>query len=98
MPSPSTTIAELIAVIKEICAVRDFDSSEALIYNERQRNLAKKAFDSTQEALTALEIGMTFDAVTVSIEEAIAYLCELTGERVTDEVVDRVFHSFCVGK
>ena len=86
------------AVIKEICAVQDFDSSEALIYNERQRNLAKKAFDSTQEALTALEIGMTFDAVTVSIEEAIAYLCELTGERVTDEVVDRVFHSFCVGK
>ena len=94
----SKGVAELIAVIKEICAVQDFDSSEALIYNERQRNLAKKAFDSTQEALTALEIGMTFDAVTVSIEEAIAYLCELTGERVTDEVVDRVFHSFCVGK
>jgi tRNA modification GTPase len=41
---------------------------------------------------------MTYDAITVSIEEAIAYLCELTGEKVSDEVVDRVFHSFCVGK
>lgn len=94
----SDGVRELIAAIKRICAVEDFDSSEALIYNERQRSLAKKAFDSTREALTALEIGMTFDAITVSIEEAIGYLCELTGERVTDEVVDRVFHNFCVGK
>lgn len=90
--------AELIKAIKDVCGAQTFDSTEALIYNERQRNLTKKAFDSTQEALTALQIGMTFDAVTVSIEEAVAYLCELTGERVTDEVVDRVFHSFCVGK
>ncbi len=94
----SDGVDALIAKIKEICAVQDFDSAEALVYNERQRNLTKKAFDSTREALTALEIGMTFDAVTVSIEEAVAYLCELTGERVTDEVVDRVFHNFCVGK
>lgn len=94
----SEGVAELIAAIKQICAIEDFSSSEALVYNERQRNLTKKAFDSAREALTALEIGMTFDAVTVSIEEAVAYLCELTGERVSDEVVDRVFHNFCVGK
>lgn len=94
----SEGVTELIAAIKQICEIEDFSSSEALIYNERQRNLTKKAFDSTREALTALEIGMTFDAVTVSIEEAVAYLCELTGERVTDEVVDKVFHNFCVGK
>lgn len=94
----SQGVDALIKAIKTVCAVEDFDSAQTLIYNERQRNLAKKAFDSTREALTALEIGMTFDAVTVSIEEAVAYLCELTGERVTDEVVDRVFHNFCVGK
>ncbi len=94
----SEGVAELIEAIKEICEIRDFDSSEALIYNERQRSLVKRAFDCAQEALTALEIGMTFDAVTISIEEAVAALCELTGERVTDEIVDRVFHNFCVGK
>ena len=94
----SEGVAELIKAIKQICAIEDFSSTDALIYNERQRNLTKKAFDSTREALTALDIGMTFDAVTISIEEAVGYLCELTGERVTDEVVDRVFHNFCVGK
>ena len=42
--------------------------------------------------------GMTWDAVTVSLEGAVAALNELTGERVSDAVVDRVFEKFCVGK
>lgn len=91
-------IEALIAVIKEICALTEFDSHEALVYNERQRSLAIQARESVTEALNALNGGITYDAVTVSIEDAVGYLCELTGERVTDEVVDRVFHSFCVGK
>jgi tRNA modification GTPase len=89
---------DLIAAIRELCAASDLDSTGALVYNERQRSLAIKARDSVAEAQDALSMGMTYDAVTVSIEEAIGYLCELTGERVSDEVVDRVFHSFCVGK
>lgn len=41
---------------------------------------------------------MTFDAVTVLIEDAIDALMEITGEKVTDAVVDSVFSNFCVGK
>ena len=41
---------------------------------------------------------MTLDAVTVSLEEAISALRELDGDRVTEEVVNRVFSRFCVGK
>lgn len=91
-------LSELVAAIKKLCAADSLDTNSALIYNERQRSLAIKARLSVREALSALGAGMTYDAVTVSIEEAISALCELTGERVTDEVVDRVFHSFCVGK
>ena len=88
----------LIKVIKDICSCNELDSDGALIYNERQRGLAAKALDSVREALNALNAGLTYDAVTISIEEAADDLCELTGEKVTDEVVDRVFHTFCVGK
>lgn len=94
----SDGVRELIEAIKRVYAVSDLDSNLTLIYNERQRSLTINARDCVHEAIEALNIGMTFDAITVSIEEAIAYLCELTGEKVTDEVVDRVFHSFCVGK
>ena len=94
----SDGVRELIEAIKRVYAVSDLDSNLTLIYNERQRSLTINARNCVHEAIEALNIGMTFDAITVSIEEAIAYLCELTGERVTDEVVDRVFHNFCVGK
>ena len=51
-----------------------------------------------EEARNALLSGMTLDAVTVSIEGAIAELLSLTGERVNEAVVDEVFSKFCVGK
>ena len=50
------------------------------------------------EAKEALILGMTLDAVTVSIESGIQVLLELTGERASDAVVDSVFSHFCVGK
>ena len=52
----------------------------------------------TAVCLVTLNAGVTYDAVTVAIEEAAAYLAELVGESVTEEVINRVFHSFCVGK
>ena len=91
-------IRELIDAIKQVCAIGDVNAADALIYNERQRALVKQSINSVTEAIEALNMGMTLDAVTVSIEEAIGSLCELTGERVSDEVIDRVFHQFCVGK
>ena len=89
---------QLVQAIKRVCAVGDINSSNALLYNERQRMLTMKATSCVSEAIETLYIGLTLDAVTVSIEEAVGYICELTGERVTDEVIDKVFHQFCVGK
>ena len=54
--------------------------------------------ESLDEAIAALSMGITLDAVTVIIEDAINYLLELTGKRVTEAVVDKVFSHFCVGK
>lgn len=94
----ATGLDELNAAIRRVCNADTLDTTAALVYNERQRSLVIQARDAVREALGALNTGITYDAVTVLIEEAIASLCELTGERVTDEVVDRVFHTFCVGK
>ena len=51
-----------------------------------------------EEAVQALEEGVTLDAVSVCLDEAIGPLLELTGRRVSDAVVDAVFAQFCVGK
>ncbi|MBQ6626766.1 MAG: tRNA uridine-5-carboxymethylaminomethyl(34) synthesis GTPase MnmE [Ruminococcus sp.] len=94
----STGFSDFEDAVEKIAGTDKFDSSSAVLCNERQRSLAKNAFESLSEAISALEFGMTYDAVTVALEESISYLCELTGERVTETVVDNVFHSFCVGK
>lgn len=89
---------ELCQLIEKIAGTADFNPSEGILANERQRKAALNAKKSLEEATQALNAGMTFDAVTVSIEEAIENILELTGERVSDVVVDNVFHNFCVGK
>lgn len=94
----STGFSDFEDAIEKIAGTENFDSSSAILCNERQRSLTKSAHSSLDEAIFALESGMTYDAVTVALEEAISHLCELTGERVTETVVDNVFHRFCVGK
>jgi tRNA modification GTPase len=84
--------------VLKILGTEDFDPSQGMLFTERQRDAARRAGDCVSEALDALHSGMTLDAVTVSVDEAVSALLELTGERVTETVVDSVFHQFCVGK
>ncbi len=91
-------IQELRQKIEEIAGTENFDPGAGIIANERQRDAVSKAVNSLIEAKSALEAGMTLDAVTVSLQEAIEYLLELTGEKAGEEIVDNVFHNFCVGK
>lgn len=84
--------------ITEIAGTDKLNPSEGILANERQRQAALNARDSLKEAIDTLSMGMTFDAVGVALEDAIGYILELTGERVSEVVVDNVFHNFCVGK
>ncbi len=86
--------AELVKVVEDIAGMDNFNPSEGVLSNERQRQAVLNSLNSVKDAKNALEIGLTYDAITVSIEEAITSLLELTGERTSDEVVDRVFHNF----
>ncbi len=89
---------ELEKQVADIIGTSHLEASQGILANERQRNAAAKALHSVAEAIEALSLGLTLDAVTVIIEEAIDSLLELTGERVTESVVEQVFSHFCVGK
>ena len=91
-------IDELKNMIEKIAGTEDFDPSAGIVANERQRNAIRNAVNSLYEAKESLAMGMTMDAITVSLQETIDYLLELTGEKAGEEIVDSVFHNFCVGK
>jgi tRNA modification GTPase len=91
-------LSRLEDAVAALLGTKELDPADGMLYTERQRDAADRSLQSVDEALTALENGMTFDAVTVSVEDAVSALLELTGERATVAVVDSVFSHFCVGK
>jgi len=73
------------------------DMSET-ITNIRHKDSLTKALASVKSAIDALNLSMPLDMTFVDIENAISSLGEITGMSVGEEIVDRIFHSFCVGK
>jgi tRNA modification GTPase len=69
-----------------------------LLSNQRQEEAARRARDSVQRAREALELGVTPDALLTDVEEALSALGELTGQSVREDITDRIFQRFCVGK
>lgn len=88
----------LEAAIKNALGTSSIDVTSASLANERQLDAARRAYSSLQSAREDFEMGMTLDAVTVGMENAIDALLELTGENVSDRVLDELFSKFCVGK
>lgn len=91
-------LEQLETALSQLLGTADFDPNAGELFTQRQKFAVAAARDALAEGLQALSIGMTLDAVTVCLDSALAALYELTGQRVSDEIVDQVFESFCVGK
>lgn len=69
-----------------------------ILTNARQADAIRRAVESMEAALSAMEQGMTPDIVLTETETAMAALGELTGKTVREDVTNRIFQRFCVGK
>lgn len=75
----------------------DYDRSTLLV-NARQASAVKNARDAVTRAIGALDSGYTQDIAGLDIEQAMICLGETDGRQVGIDIVDRIFHNFCVGK
>ena len=91
-------LPRLRALLEETLGVAGLDFTQEMLASARQRACCADALRDLRDAAEALRAGMTVDAVAVEIEAAIGSLLALTGRKASDEVVDEVFRSFCVGK
>ena len=69
-----------------------------ILTNARQAEAVSRALESLRAALSAMEEGRTPDIVLTESETAMAALGELSGRSVREDVTDRIFRRFCVGK
>ena len=89
---------EFKKALSEVLKTADLDPAEPVMANERQLDCVCRAKRAVDEAISAVEFGMTLDAVGICVETALDCLYELTGEKASDAVIEQVFSRFCVGK
>lgn len=68
------------------------------ITNARQAEALTRAAERLTAANAAAQTGLTPDAVLMDVEGAISALGEVTGQNVTEDLVNTIFSNFCVGK
>ena len=84
------------AVFNEILGSNIENSS--FLTNQRHQEALRKALSHIKIAKSAAEIEELQDLISIDIKSALLALGEISGEVVNDEVLDRIFDSFCIGK
>lgn len=90
-------IEDLKDKIKEI--VCNFSSEDTeFITNKRQQDCLTKCRESLTQALDAAKEGELQDLISIDLKSALLFLDEITGEVITDEILENIFSHFCIGK
>jgi tRNA modification GTPase len=69
-----------------------------LVSNPRHKALLQQALEHTRAAITAQEAGLSADLVSIDVREATETLGQITGETVTEDLLETIFSKFCIGK
>lgn len=72
--------------------------SDVLVTNVRHRDLIGKAIESMERVLNDYTMGIPIDCLEVDVKSTWEILGEITGETIEDDVLDKIFKEFCVGK
>ena len=76
-----------------------YQSSEgAIVTRSRHKQALIEAKTDLEQALHTLKQGLPIDLIAIGIQGALEHLGEITGETVRDNMIDRIFAQFCIGK
>ena len=94
-----TGIEELYEKISDMYNLNkiNFDN-DILITNIRHKNIISHALENVKKANEALNANMPIDIITIYIKDILEDLGEITGEVVTEDVINEIFSKFCLGK
>ncbi|MBR2742379.1 MAG: tRNA uridine-5-carboxymethylaminomethyl(34) synthesis GTPase MnmE [Clostridia bacterium] len=92
-------LSQLKQKIEDMFIDRGLDPArDDIITAERHFERLTRASEALSEATQGLAAGMTFDVVSIDIQAAADALGDVTGQSAADEVIDRIFERFCIGK
>ena len=83
-------------LISKVCEIEP--ENIEFVTNSRQQVCLNRAKASLDQALMAAQIRELQDLISIDVKSAILALDELTGELITDDILDNIFEHFCIGK
>tara|TARA_B100000945_G_scaffold42607_1_gene28873 strand:- start:363 stop:1025 length:663 start_codon:yes stop_codon:yes gene_type:complete len=88
---------DLINYLLKLCGSSQTHGLDIAL-NERQLDLAKLAIDSLENIDKIFDEKLPWDFWTIDLRQAINHLGELTGDDLTENLLDNIFSKFCIGK
>lgn len=73
-------------------------SGESLLLNIRQEEALKKGLSFLNSGIKALKNNLSYDFISVDIRQALISIGEISGETTGEEILNRIFEKFCIGK
>ncbi|MCI0428764.1 MAG: tRNA uridine-5-carboxymethylaminomethyl(34) synthesis GTPase MnmE [Nitrospiraceae bacterium] len=87
------------SALRDQLVSRGFEAAESVtVTNVRHRDALRRAGESLGQALESVQCGMAGELVSIDVRAAADALGEITGAITTDEILDRIFSEFCIGK
>ena len=94
-----TGLEKLYEKITELFNLNEINlDNEILITNIRHKNIISKAIENVKMANKALSDSMPIDIITIYIKQILDDLGEITGDSVTEDIINEIFSKFCLGK
>ena len=76
----------------------DRTDEQEFLRDEREAEILRRADTHLAQALTTISAGLGLDFLSIDLRSAWEALGELTGETIGDDIVDKIFSTFCIGK
>lgn len=74
------------------------NGGEIIVSNNRHKILIKNARKNIEECKETINKNMPIDVISSNIREILENLGEITGESVTEDIINEIFSKFCLGK
>lgn len=91
-------LEELKDAIRTLFFDPNREGEEVAITNVRHQRLLEEARDLLKSALEDMQRGIPLDACDVDLSLAYEKLAEITGEEINEDVLNKIFQDFCIGK
>lgn len=92
-------LEQLTSVIKEMFSLNDIlINDEIVITNSRHKYLLDESIKSLNLALDGIDAGFSEDLISIDIYNSYIALGKILGKEIEDDLADRIFEKFCMGK